>query len=116
MRIMPMMRKAAMLTATMVALALPAVAQSPPLEKGDPRAGQEVAGTWCANCHVVEANPDRADAGSVPSFFAIADRPTTTAAGLRAFLATQHGRMPNMNLYNTTIENTIAYILSLKDK
>jgi len=116
MRIMPMMLKAAMLAVTLLALALPAAAQSPPLEEGDPQAGHEVARTWCANCHVVDANPDRAVAGSVPSFFAIADRPTTTAAGLRAFLATQHGRMPNLNLSNATIENTLAYILSLKDK
>jgi cytochrome c len=112
MRIMPMMLKAAML----VALALPAAAQSPPVEEGDPVAGKAVARAWCASCHVVEANPDRAIAGSVPSFFAIADRPTTTAAGLRAFLATQHGRMPNLNLSNANIENTLAYILTLKGK
>ncbi len=109
MRIMPMM-----LMATM--LAFPAAAQSPPLEEGDPLAGKEVARAWCASCHVVEANPNRAIAGSVPSFFAIADRPTSTADGLRAFLATQHGRMPNLNLSNANIENTIAYILTLKGK
>ncbi len=109
MRIMPMMLMA-------TTLAFPAAAQSPPLEEGDPVAGKEVARAWCASCHVVEANPDRAVAGSVPSFFAVADRPTTTAAGLRAFLTTQHGRMPDLNLSNTDTDNTIAYILSLKGK
>ena len=97
-------------------LAWPAVAQSPPLETGDPQAGHEVARTWCANCHLVERNQDRVVAGSVPSFFAIAERPTTTADGLRAFLATQHGRMPNLTLSNTNIENVVAYIQTLKGK
>ena len=109
MRTLPMM-----LMATL--LAFPAAAQGPKLEEGDPVAGKEVARAWCASCHVVEANPDRAVVGSVPTFFAIADRPVTTAAGLRAFLATQHGRMPNLNLSNANIENTIAYILTLKGK
>jgi mono/diheme cytochrome c family protein len=47
---------AAMLTATVLAGALPAMAlaQSPPLEQGDPKAGLEVARAWCATCHVVE--------------------------------------------------------------
>jgi cytochrome c len=107
---------AAMLTATVLAGALPgvALAQSPPLEQGDPKAGLEVARAWCANCHVVERNQDRAIVGPAPTFHAIADRSTTTADGLRAFLATQHGLMPNLSLSNTNIENTVAYILSLR--
>jgi cytochrome c len=99
-----------------VALAGTALAQSPPLEHGDPKEGLEVARAWCANCHVVEREQDRAIVGPAPTFHAIANRPTTTADGLRAFLATQHGLMPNLSLSNTNIENTLAYILTLREK
>jgi mono/diheme cytochrome c family protein len=105
-----------MLALLTIAMALPAAAQAPPAEAGDPLAGREVARTWCANCHVVEENPARATADSVPTFPSIADRRTTTADGLRAFLTTQHGRMPNLALSRGDIENTIAYILTLKAK
>lgn len=97
-------------------IAMPAAAQSPPAEEGDAIAGRDVARTWCVSCHVVEPHPDRAVAGSVPSFMAIADRAGTTKDGLRAFLATQHGRMPNLSLSNTDIENLVAYLLSLKGR
>ena len=107
------MRMAVMAMAAAV-LAWPAAAQSPPLEEGDPVAGQRVAQMWCANCHVVAADGPRGT-DAAPTFPAIAGR-GSTADGLRAFLATQHGRMPNLSLTNTDIENVVAYLLSLKGK
>jgi mono/diheme cytochrome c family protein len=107
------MRMAVMAMAA-VFLAWPAAAQSPPLEAGDPVAGQRVAQMWCANCHVVAADGARGTDGA-PTFRTIAER-GSTADGLRAFLATQHGRMPNLSLTNTDIENVVAHLLSLKGK
>jgi len=105
----------AMMTAV---LALPglAMAQTAKSEVGDPAEGLVIARTWCASCHVVEPNPDRAVVGSVPTFSEIAGRPTVTADALRAFLAEPHGRMPPLTLSRTTIENTVAYIMSLQGK
>ncbi len=107
----------AIATATGV-LVLPglAVAQSGAPEVGDPAEGLLIARTWCANCHVVEPNPDRAVVGSVPTFAEIAGRPGVTASGLRGFLAEPHGRMPPLVLSRANIENAIAYILSLRGK
>lgn len=94
--------------------AIPAGAQSA-AESGDPAAGQALAQTWCASCHAV-ARSATAVSNSVPGFPAIADRPTTTADGLRAFLAEPHGRMPNLSLSRNDIDNAVAYILSLRGR
>jgi mono/diheme cytochrome c family protein len=102
-----------------VALAPCAMAQAPTGE-GDPQKGREIAGAWCAACHLVEANPARA-ADTAATFPAIAARPTVTADGLRAFLSGQHsgaaqGRMPNLSLSRNDVENLVAYMLSLRSR
>jgi hypothetical protein len=54
-----------------VALAPCAMAQAPTGE-GDPQKGREIAGAWCAACHLVEANPALAPllAGCAPALLA----------------------------------------------
>ncbi len=81
----------------------------------DAAAGRAVAQTWCANCHTVEARPVTS-ADQAPGFMVIANRPGLTADGLRAFLSTPHGRMPDLSLSRTDIDNAIAYLLSLRAK
>lgn len=81
----------------------------------DAAAGRILAQTWCANCHAVDARPAIA-ADQVPGFTAIANRPGVTADGLRAFLSAPHGRMPDLSLSRTDIDNAIAYLLTLRAK
>ncbi|MCW3473108.1 c-type cytochrome [Limobrevibacterium gyesilva] len=89
-----------------------AFAQAP---AGDPMAGLGIARIWCSNCHVVDTAPVQAG-DAVPSFPAIANLPSTTRAGLRAFVVTPHGRMPNFQLTTGQADDVVAYILSLKGR
>ena len=76
--------------------------------------GANIARRWCANCHTVERTPAGARADSVPSFIAIANRPTTSRQSLRAAMTAEHGRMPNFALTNAEVNDLSAYILSLR--
>lgn len=85
-----------------------AVAQDPRVD-----AGREVAQRWCVNCHVI--GPEQTQGSDqVPSLRSIAEKPGTTAAGLHAFLAVPHGKMPDQALSNADLDAVVAYILSLK--
>ena len=77
-------------------------------------AGQQIAQTWCANCHQIAAGTAPKNDQGPPSFPAIARMNTTTAAALAAFLSTPHGRMPDFSLSRQEIRDVSAYILSLK--
>ena len=82
---------------------------------GDPAAGEQIARTWCANCHV--ASDDQTTASpDVPTFRSLAEREDVTADGLSTFLVTPHPPMPDMHLTRDEIANVIAYIMSLADK
>lgn len=81
----------------------------------DAAAGRALAQTWCANCHTVDARPT-ISADQVPSFAEIANRPGVTADGLGTFLSAPHGRMPDLSLSRTDIDNAIAYLLTLRTK
>jgi len=82
---------------------------------GDPAVGRRVAAAWCSNCHAFPGTTQATVTGA-PSFPAIAGAPTTTPLGLRAFLQTTHGRMPDLHLSNSEMDNLIAFILSTKGK
>jgi len=77
-------------------------------------AGRKLALQWCAECHLVEKGQAQAPVDGVPTFFSIADQPSTTEMGLRAFLTTPHGKMPDIMLSREQIDDIVAYILSLK--
>lgn len=79
----------------------------------------------CAACHVVAAkqrySPLLED--PAPSFKSIANRPQTSEAALRHFVATTHWdrqrvrvTMPNPGLSKTDIAAVSRYILSLKGR
>jgi mono/diheme cytochrome c family protein len=89
------------------------------------RRGEEVAQLQCVACHVVAAKqkypPLLED--PAPSFHSIANRPQTSEAALRHFVATTHWdqqtvplTMPNPGLRKTDITAVIRYILSLKGR
>jgi mono/diheme cytochrome c family protein len=90
-----------------------AVILAQPLESSGVSAGRQVAKTICGNCH--EINPmisQRAKIG--PRFEDIANLLSTTAISLKAFLRSNHNRMPNFILSSADTDDVIAYILSLK--
>jgi mono/diheme cytochrome c family protein len=77
-------------------------------------AGRDLSIAWCAECHLVAREQPNVPSDAVPSFFAVADRASTTEMSLRAFLMTPHGEMPNVMLSREEIDEIVAYILSLK--
>jgi mono/diheme cytochrome c family protein len=82
-------------------------------------AGHEFALYNCDGCHVVAANQDVPPMPNYgPSFFDIANKPTTTAESLRIFLSHPHAyaNMPYPDLSGTDLNNVVDYILSLRGK
>jgi mono/diheme cytochrome c family protein len=102
------MRLAVAMLATV--LATPAIAQVP---VGNAEAGHAIARSWCIDCHVIEATTNQGR-DAVPSFLSIARMPSTTALSLQAFLQTTHERMPNFMLTRQEIDDSVAYILTLR--
>ncbi|MFO1082016.1 MAG: cytochrome c [Reyranellaceae bacterium] len=80
------------------------------------RQGARLAERWCMGCHVVEPEPPRAGqpGDRVPSFSAIAARPTTTPSSLALYLSTGHTNMPDFVLSGAERDALVAYILSLR--
>jgi len=88
----------------------PLAAQS---SRGDAASGRLYTMNWCTECHSVE--PETAGTGRfAPDFTAVAKSPSTTGSSLRAFLRSDHLRMPNFALKRTEVDDIVAYILSLR--
>lgn len=90
---------------------LPALAGNPAVP-GDPASGRQIAERWCAACHIVAPQQERAADASVPSFMAIA----TDADGLdwlEGFLADPHPPMPDLSLTRQEIRDLRAYFVEL---
>lgn len=85
--------------------------------KGDAMAGRTYARANCVECHAVEdrSAPPVSKTGA-PSFQAIADAKTTTAAGLYVFLVSQHQSMPQFMIGEDDRQNIVAYIISLRSR
>jgi mono/diheme cytochrome c family protein len=105
------MVRCGLMTLAAALIAGPVVAQSLP---GDPVQGRIIAERWCASCHVVSPRPVGPVGDGATPFQTISDRPATTALSLRAFLASPHGQMPDLNLTRTETDDLISYILSLR--
>lgn len=88
-------------------LPLPAAAQGPGV-------GGTLAEHWCMGCHVIERELPRAAPGGVPSFAAIAAKPSTTADSLDRYLSSAHTHMPDFSLSRSERDALVAYILSLR--
>jgi mono/diheme cytochrome c family protein len=79
-------------------------------------AGKELGLKWCSECHVVARDQPKAPTDAAPSWYEIANDPSTTEAGLHAFFATPHKQMPNIMLTREETDEIIAYIQSLKSQ
>ena len=81
-------------------------------EAGDALSGRRLAEAWCTECHSVERGTS--GTGTIaPDFTAIAQRRSTTALALKAFLQSEHKTMPNLIIEHRDADDIIAYILSL---
>ena len=95
-------------------LAVSGYAQSPPENVAR---GQALAEKFCTQCHAIVRNGP-AGWTDAPSFAAIADRPTTTAAWLNAVIQQPHMHMLAESVPRSRAEanDIAAYILSLRQK
>ncbi len=93
-------------------LALPGLAAA----QAQPWAGEgsRVARQWCAHCHLVSRDMPPPANDVAPSFPALAAMSTTTETGLRVFLQTPHGRMPDYQLSRGELDAVVGYLLSLR--
>ncbi len=77
----------------------------------DAEQGGTLAKRWCAACHVVAADQQRAG-GQAPPFSAIGKTPNLDTARLALFLLLPHPRMPDMALSRAEAADLAAYIQS----
>src|SRR5579859_2522829 len=106
-------RRAAMITGIILAgLPLGAAAQ----ETGDPADGRHLAGTFCSNCHIITPTKQAVGSNHVPTFSAVANRPSTTPASLRKSMLRPHPQISNLQATPDELRDLIAYILSLRGK
>ena len=89
----------------------PALAQEAP---GDPAAGRMLAEEVCAACHAIPGVAPRIGVPGARSFQALAADPAVTGLALHAFLRTQHPPAPTFVLNEEQLNDTVAYILSLR--
>ena len=77
----------------------------------DAQQGGVLAKRWCATCHVVAADQQRAN-GQAPPFSAIGKTPGLDPSKLALFLLLPHPKMPDMNLTRAEAADLAAYIES----
>ena len=79
----------------------------------DVRQGETLAKRWCATCHVVASDQQRAN-GQAPPFSVIGKMPDLDPAKLALFLLLPHPKMPDMNLSRAEAADLAAYIATQK--
>lgn len=90
-----------------------ALVSAHPGAAADANKGGQLAGQWCANCHVIGKNSTGTVPQGPPTFQMIA-RSGMTAGQLRAFLSHPHGAMPDLALTRAEIDDLIGYIATLR--
>ncbi|HME20512.1 MAG TPA: c-type cytochrome [Acetobacteraceae bacterium] len=106
----PTRRRVALAAAIFLAvLPFPVAAQ----ETGNVAEGRRLAGMWCSSCHVVTPTAQPTGSNHVPTFAAVARRPSTTPTSLRASLLKPHPEIQNMHATPYELRDLIAYIMSL---
>lgn len=85
----------------------------PVLARADAAAGHRLARRWCASCHVIGNGAGQTVPQGPPTFRSIA-RSAMSPAAIRAFLTKPHGKMPNLSLSRSEIDNLTDYIESLR--
>lgn len=99
-------------SALAAATAAPALAQ----EFGNSYRGQGYAREFCSGCHAVEPDQRQSPDPTAPPFAATAKVKGMTAMALAVWLRTSHPTMPNISLKPETMNDIIAYIVSLRPK
>src|SRR6516164_11368484 len=79
----------------------------------DPEHGLALAKRWCATCHLVSPEQQRASA-DVPPFATIAKSSNFDPKRLAYFLLEPHPKMPQMALSRSAADDIAAYIETLK--
>ena len=79
----------------------------------DAEHGRDVAARWCASCHLISPDQQRASA-DVPPFAIIAKSPNFDPKRLAYFLLEPHPKMPQMALSRSAVDDIAAYIETLK--
>jgi mono/diheme cytochrome c family protein len=103
------------LAIALVFAALPlALGESSAQEFGNPVRGRAYAAQLCSDCHQTEPGAGRSPAFNAPSFASVSKTKGMTAMALGVWLQTSHPTMPNIKLKPETMDDIIAYILSLK--
>lgn len=74
--------------------------------------GGDLARRWCASCHIVSADQQRASP-DVPSFISLAKQADFDKARIINFLRDPHPRMPDLALTRAESDDLAAYIESL---
>jgi cytochrome c len=108
---------ASLIVAALVAIRLHVAGGQVPAQDmtGSVLSGRRLAEAWCTECHSVERAT--AKTGKIaPDFTAVAQRRSTTALSLRAFLQSDHKTMPNFVIEPTDADDIIAYIMSLRSR
>ena len=80
----------------------------------DSAEGRRVAGMWCISCHVIAPTAEAKSDNGVPTFAAIARRPSTTPTSLRTSLLRPHPAIQNLHATPDEMRDLIAYIMSLR--
>lgn len=75
--------------------------------------GRDLGERWCASCHLISPNQQRASADAPPSA-TIAQLPGFDARVLAYFLLDPHPKMPDLPLSRAAAADIAAYIQSLK--
>jgi mono/diheme cytochrome c family protein len=79
----------------------------------DVASGERLARQWCASCHII-GNSAAGPAQQGPPNFATVTRTGMTDDQLRAFLSRPHGKMPDLSLTRSEIDDLTGYIEALK--
>ena len=78
--------------------------------------GLALADQLCSGCHIVSPKQTSSAGAGIPSFRAIANRPSQTSAHIANVLIKPHAPMPNMQLSRYEIMDIIAYLDQLRSK
>ena len=83
-------------------------------ENGDVAEGRHLAGVYCSSCHVITPSAQAVGSNHVPTFAAIARRPSTTPTSLRGSLLKPHPAIENLQPTPDELRDLVAFILSLR--
>jgi mono/diheme cytochrome c family protein len=99
-------------TASFVLAAVAIMSLSRAAFAADAAAGKELALRWCAVCHLVAPEQERAPTVA-PPFATIANRPGFNADQLTQLMLAPHPRMPGRELSRDQAADIAAYIATL---